>query len=154
MEAPAPEAAPSDSPTLTAVLEADGRFSTLLAAVAAAGLTETLAEPGPFTVFAPTDEAFAALPEGTLEALTPEDLQGVLLGHVVLGAVSSEDAAAAGVAPTAWGDDELAFTAADGALMVEDATIVDADLEASNGMIHVIDSVLLPAADAAPAGEM
>ena len=142
---------PSDTtagPTIVDLLAADGRFSTLLDAVEAAGLAETLAEPGPYTVFAPTDSAFAALPEGTLAALSPEELQNVLLQHVVLGAVTGAEAAEAGTAPSAWTERELAFAVGDdGALTVNGATVVEADLTASNGLVHVIDAVLLPPAE-------
>ena len=141
---------PSDTtagPTIADLLAADGRFSTLLDAVETAGLAETLAEPGPYTVFAPTDSAFAALPEGALAALSPEELQNVLLQHVVLGAVTGADAAEAGMAPSAWTERELAFAVGDdGALTVNGATVVEADLGASNGVVHVIDAVLLPPA--------
>ena len=148
--------APPDStegPTLVDLLEADGRFTTLLDAVDTAGLAETLAEPGPYTLFAPTDSAFAALPEGALAALTPEELQSVLLHHVVFGAVTGAEAAEAGTAPSAWSERELAFAAReDGTLLVNGATVVEADLEASNGLLHVIDAVLLPPADDADDG--
>lgn len=145
--------APADTaPTVAEVLQADGRFTVLLGAAETAGLAETLAEPGPYTVFAPTDEAFAALPEGGLADLSPEELQNVLLHHVVLGAVTGAQAAEAGTAPSAWSDQALTFaTAADGALLVGDATVVEADVAASNGVVHVIDAVLLPApSEAAP----
>ncbi len=145
-DAPSPDAAP----TVAEVLQADGRFTVLLGAAETAGLAETLAEPGPFTVFAPTDEAFAALPEGALAALSPDDLQNVLLYHVVLGEVTGEQAAAAGTAPSAWSDGALTFAAGDdGSLLVNDATVLEADVAASNGVVHVIDAVLLPAADEA-----
>lgn len=143
----APEAAEPTGTTLLATLEADGRFATLLGALEATNLAETLQGDGPFTLFAPTDEAFAALPEGTLESLTPEELQGILLYHVIGGAVDGATAAAAGEAPTAWGDNTLAFMATeDGGLMVNDATVIEADVMASNGVIHVVDGVLLPPA--------
>lgn len=140
------------APTIAEVLQADGRFTVLLSAAETAGLSETLAEPGPYTVFAPTDEAFAALPDDALAALSPEELQNVLLHHVVLGAVTGAQAAEAGTAPSAWSDQALTFTTADdGALLVNGATVVEADVEASNGVVHVIDAVLLPApSEAAP----
>ena len=146
-DAPAPEAAEA---TIVSVLQADGRFTTLVGALETAGLTQTLSEPGPFTVFAPTDSAFAALPEGLLASLTPEQLQGVLLGHVVAGAVTSNQAFEAGEAPTAWTDRTLTFTETDGGLAVDGTPIVEADLAASNGVIHVVGGVLLPPSD--PAG--
>ena len=145
---PADDAATPDATgSIVAVLEADGRFTTLLGALETANLTETLSGDGPFTLFAPTDEAFAALPEGTLDSLTPEELQGLLLYHVVSGAVDSGTAAEAGEAPTAWGENTLLFTPADdGGLMIGEATVVDADLAASNGVIHAVDGVLMPPA--------
>jgi len=149
-DAPPAEATGEAAPTIADVLQADGRFTILLSAVETAGLTETLAEPGPYTVFAPTDEAFAALPEGTLAALTPEDLQNVLLRHVVLGEVTGEQAAAAGTAPSAWSDEALTFSLSDdGELMVDDAMVIEADVAASNGVVHVLNAVLLPVADEA-----
>lgn len=146
---PSAQDLPPDSfATVVAVLEADGRFGTLLDALDAANLTETLSEPGPFTLFAPTDSAFAALPEGTLDTLTAEQLQDVLLHHVVSGVVASEAAAAAGEAPTAWSDSVLTFApTASGGLTVDGATVTDADVAASNGVVHVIDAVLLPPAE-------
>ena len=123
-----------------------GSFTTLLAAVDAAGLGETLAGRGPFTVFAPSDEAFAKLPEGAVESLLadPAKLTEVVTYHVVPGRVSAADAAGLSSAPTVQGS-ELAISA-DGGVHVGDATVVSADIEASNGLIHVIDRVLLPAA--------
>lgn len=146
-EAPAADADAS----IVTVLQEDGRFTTLLGALETAGLTQTLTEPGPYTLFAPTDSAFAALPEGVLASLTPEQLQGVLLGHVVAGAVSSNQAFEAGEAPTAWTDRSLTFTDSGTGLAVDGAPILDADVAASNGVVHVIGSVLLPAGDPADA---
>jgi uncharacterized surface protein with fasciclin (FAS1) repeats len=123
-----------------------GTFTTLLAAVDAAGLDGTLAEGGPFTVFAPSDDAFARLPEGTVESLLadPPKLTEVLTYHVVPGRVTAADAVGLTSAPTVHGDD-LPISA-DGGIHVADAEVVTADIEASNGVIHVIDRVLLPAA--------
>ena len=123
-----------------------GSFATLLAAVDAAGLEDTLAGGGPFTVFAPSDDAFARLPEGTVEALLadPEKLTAVLTYHVVRGRVTAADAAGLSSAATVQGG-ELPISA-DGGVHVGDANVVTADIEASNGLIHVIDRVLLPAA--------
>jgi len=123
-----------------------GSFTTLLAAVDAAGLSETLAGGGPFTVFAPTDEAFAQLPEGTVESLLrePAKLAEILTYHVVPGRVMAADAAGLTAAPTVHGD-ELPLST-DGGIHVAGARVVSADIEASNGVIHVIDRVLLPAA--------
>jgi uncharacterized surface protein with fasciclin (FAS1) repeats len=122
-----------------------GSFTTLLAAVDAAGLGDTLAAGGPFTVFAPTDEAFAKLPAGTVESLlaNQEALTDVLAYHVVPRRMTAADAAALSSAPTVHGA-ELPITT-DGSVHVGDATVVSADIEATNGVIHVIDRVLLPA---------
>jgi len=121
-----------------------GTFTTLVAAVEAAGLVETLKGEGPFTVFAPTDEAFAALPEGTVEALLedPEALAAVLTYHVVAGKVMSGDLSNNMMATTVNGADVTIMT--EGGVMVNDANVVTADIEASNGVIHVIDAVILP----------
>lgn len=124
-----------------------GQFETLVAAVQAAGLVETLKGEGPYTVFAPTDEAFAALPEGTVESLLEEEnrdqLQSILTYHVVPGKIMAEDAMAADSATTVQGQD-LTITTMDGSVMIDDATVIQADIETSNGVIHVIDSVLMP----------
>lgn len=125
---------------------AAGNFETLVAAVEAAGLVDTLKGEGPFTVFAPTDEAFAALPEGTVESLLqPENrdqLIAILTYHVVPGAVMSGDLEDGMMAATVEGS-QVTFSLADGA-MVDGANIVQADIEASNGVIHVIDAVIMP----------
>ena len=124
-----------------------GKFNTLVAAVKAADLVDTLKGPGPFTVFAPTDEAFAKLPEGTLEdLLKPENkakLQSVLTYHVVPGKVMSRDAVKLNSAKTAQGS-SIKIKAMDNGVMVNDAHVVKADIAASNGVIHVIDKVILP----------
>ena len=122
-----------------------GTFTTLVAAVQAAGLVDTLKGDGPFTVFAPTDEAFAALPEGTVEGLLadPEALAGILTYHVVAGKVMSTDLSNNMMAATVNGADVTIMT--EGGVMVNDANVVAADIEASNGVIHVIDKVILPA---------
>ncbi len=123
-----------------------GSFTTLVAAVQAAGLEETLRGDGPFTVFAPTDEAFAALPDGTVETLLMEEnldqLVAILTYHVVPGAVMSTDLSDGMMATTVQGSDVSIGTM--GGVMVNDATVVAADIEASNGIIHVIDSVIIP----------
>ena len=121
-----------------------GNFTTLVAAVEAAGLVETLKGEGPFTVFAPTDEAFAALPEGTVESLLadPEALAAILTYHVVPGKVMSTDLSNGMMAATVNGADVTIMT--EGGVMVNDANVVTADIEASNGVIHVIDAVILP----------
>lgn len=126
-------------------------FSTLVAAVKAAGLVDTLSGKGPFTVFAPTNEAFAKLPKGTVEnLLKPENKQqliAVLTYHVVSGEVYSDQAMKLTKAETVQGA-ELPLKASDKGLMVGAAKVVKADLACSNGVIHVIDAVLLPPADA------
>ena len=123
-----------------------GTFTTLVAAVEAAGLVETLKGEGPFTVFAPTDDAFAALPEGTVEdLLKPENkdqLIAVLTYHVVAGKVMSGDLSNNMMATTVQGGDVTIM--AEGGVMVDGANVVTADIEASNGVIHVIDAVILP----------
>jgi uncharacterized surface protein with fasciclin (FAS1) repeats len=123
---------------------AAGDFTTLVELVQQAGLADELSGPGPLTVFAPTDEAFAAVPEETLAALAddPEQLERVLLYHVVEGAVTSDQVADGASAATLAGP-EVEFTV-DGEIQVNDATVVSADVAASNGVIHVIDAVLLP----------
>lgn len=122
-------------------------FNTLLKAATAAGLADTLANDGPFTVFAPTDEAFAKLPAGTLDDLlkpeNKEKLATVLKYHVVAGRVYSDQAVKAGEAGT-LAKQELKIKSADGKVMVNNAQVVTADLDASNGVIHVVDTVLLP----------
>lgn len=124
-----------------------GSFTTLAAALKAAGLVETLKGEGPFTVFAPTDAAFAALPEGTVETLLmPENkdqLVSILTYHVVPGKVMSTDLSDGMMATTVQGGD-LTVDLSDG-VKVNGATVTTADIEASNGVIHVIDAVILPA---------
>jgi len=122
-----------------------GSFTTLVTAVEAAGLVDTLKGEGPFTVFAPTDAAFAALPEGALDGLLADipALTDVLLYHVVSGKVMAADVVNLSSATTVQGSD-LTITVEDGAVMINDALVVTADIETSNGVIHVIDAVLLP----------
>ncbi len=124
---------------------AAGSFNTLAAAIEAAGLVETLKGEGPFTVFAPTDEAFARLPAGALDGLLAdrEKLAQVLTYHVVPGRVSSAGVAAMQSAKTVNGK-KLRIEAEDGKATVGGATVTQADIAASNGVIHVIDTVLLP----------
>ena len=125
---------------------AAGSFNTLATALEAAGLVETLKGEGPFTVFAPTDEAFAALPEGTVETLLkPENkdqLVDVLTYHVVPGKVMSSDLSDGMTAATVEGS-EITVDLSDG-VMISGATVTSADIEADNGVIHVIDTVILP----------
>jgi uncharacterized surface protein with fasciclin (FAS1) repeats len=123
-----------------------GTFNTLVAAVTAADLVDTLKGEGPFTVFAPTDEAFAALPEGTVESLLlPENkdqLVAILTYHVVPGKVMSGDLSNNMMATTVQGTDVTIMT--EGGVTVNGANVVTADIETSNGVIHVIDAVILP----------
>ncbi len=123
-----------------------GDFETLVAAAKAADLVDTLKGDGPYTVFAPTDEAFAALPEGTVETLLkPENkdqLASILTYHVVPGKVMSGDLSNNMTATTAQGGDLTIMT--EGGVTVNGANVVSADIEASNGVIHVIDAVIIP----------
>ena len=139
--------------TIVEIAAGDERFSTLVAAVTAAGLADTLSGPGPFTVYAPVNDAFAALPEGTVEALLqPEnlgDLTNVLLYHVDDRELMSSDfAAGANYYKPVLDSERLCITSHSGVTIAdgtgEIATVVIADIEASNGVIHVIDKVLLP----------
>lgn len=124
-----------------------GSFETLVAAVQAAGLVETLQGEGPFTVFAPTDEAFAKLPAGTVEDLLREEnrdlLVAILTYHVVPGKLMAEEVLQLEGAQTAQGQ-SVRFSLKDGGAFIDDARIIKTDIEASNGVIHVIDSVILP----------
>ena len=128
---------------------AAGTFETLIAAAKAAGLVDALKGDGPLTVFAPTDEAFAALPEGTLDSLLkPENkdqLSAILLYHVVSGKVMSSDLSGTINAETLQGDTVEVVASASG-VTVNGANVVKADVAASNGVIHVIDAVILPPA--------
>ncbi len=130
-------------------------FSTLVAAVEAAGLVDALKGEGPFTVFAPTNAAFDALPAGTVDALLADptgDLTQILLYHVVPGKVMAADVTDGMEAETLQGG-VVTFSVADGSVKINDANIVATDIETSNGVIHVIDAVLLPPADGATAAE-
>jgi uncharacterized surface protein with fasciclin (FAS1) repeats len=123
----------------------DGRFETLVTAVQAAGLVDALKAEGPLTVFAPTDDAFAALPEGTIDALLADipTLTDILLYHVVDGKVMSMDVVELSEAATLLGED-VSISVEDGSVYLNDAQVVITDLETSNGVIHVVDAVLLP----------
>ncbi|WP_114966055.1 fasciclin domain-containing protein [Alkalilacustris brevis] len=133
------------TPDIVDTAVAAGSFETLVAAVQAAGLVDTLKGEGPFTVFAPTDEAFAALPEGTLEALLEDidTLTAILTYHVVPGAVMSGDLEDGMMAETVNGQ-SVTIGVSYGDVTVDGANVVTADIEASNGVIHVIDAVILP----------
>ena len=151
-QAPEPTAAPTPMPapkTIVDIAVEDGRFTTLVAALQAAGLAETLAGEGPFTVFAPTDDAFAALPEGTVEALLADipQLTSILLYHVVSGKVMAADVVSLESAETLQGQSVAISTEMD-QVMINEAKVIITDIEASNGVIHVIDAVLLPGAEA------
>ena len=130
-----------------------GSFETLLTAATEAGLVETLKGDGPFTVFAPTDDAFAKLPEGTVESLLQdrEKLRAILTYHVVSGEVTSEQVVKLDEAETVNGK-KVQIRTRDGNVHINDATVIQADVQAENGVIHVIDSVLLPPEDPECAG--
>ena len=152
---PAPAVQPTAVPTavempksIVDIAVADGRFKTLVAALQAADLVGTLQGAGPFTVFAPTDDAFAALPAGTLDSLLlPENKQqltDILLYHVVSGSVLAADVVGLSAAPTVLGKD-ITITVKDGKVFLNDTIqVIITDIAASNGVIHVIDAVLLP----------
>ena len=130
---------------------ADGRFTTLVAAVQAAGLVDTLKGEGPFTVFAPTDDAFAALPAGTVEdLLKPENIEtltNILLYHVVSGKVMAADVVTLDgqMAETAFAGNSIAISVKDGNVFLNDSVqVIITDIATTNGVIHVIDTVLLP----------
>ncbi len=125
-------------------LAEEAGFSTLVAAVKAAGLEATLTNEGPFTVFAPTDEAFAKLPEGTVENLlaNPEQLKKVLLYHVVSGKVMASEVVKLESAKTLQGT-SVAINTKDG-VQINSANVIKTDIEAKNGTVHVIDTVLIP----------
>ena len=153
-EAPAATEAPAedgedmaDEPgTIVVVADTNGSFGTLVAAVTAASLVETLSSPGPFTVFAPTDDAFAALPEGLVDCLLLEEnvdaLTSILTYHVVAGEVMSTDLTS-GPVETVQGE-EIAVDVTDGVVLNESVNVVIADVPASNGVVHAIDGVLVP----------
>jgi uncharacterized surface protein with fasciclin (FAS1) repeats len=155
--APTTAVAPSTAPSVSAAITKDivqtateaGSFKTLLAAVKAAGLVETLQGKGPFTVFAPTDAAFAALPAGTLDGLLkdPAALKKILLYHVVSGSVTADNVVGLTSATSVEGS-PIAISVKDGTVYLNDsAKVVTPDVMASNGVIHVIDKVILPPAD-------
>jgi len=143
LTAPRPAAAATKDIVTTAV--ENGSFKTLAAALQAAGLVETLQGPGPFTVFAPTDAAFAKLPAGTVEALLADraKLTAILTYHVVPGRVLAADVVQLTSAKTVNGA-SVTIRVVDGKVMIDNATVVTADVRATNGVIHVIDTVILP----------
>lgn len=144
---PVTRAAMQTGPDIVEVAAGAGQFNTLVAAIKAADLVETLQSPGPFTVFAPTDEAFAKLPPGTLDTLLlPENkakLVQILTYHVVPGKVTAADVAQLDSAATVEGQ-SVTISATDSGVRVNDANVIKVDVMASNGVIHVIDAVLLP----------
>ena len=139
--------ADSHSKDIVETALAAGSFNTLAAALGAAGLVDTLKAAGPFTVFAPTDDAFAKLPEGTVETLlkpeNKEKLAAILTYHVVSGKVMASDVVNLNSAKTVNGK-EAKISVADGKVMIDNAHVIKTDIAASNGVIHVIDSVILP----------
>lgn len=122
-----------------------GKFNTLVAAVKAAGLVDTLSGAGPFTVFAPSDEAFGKLPAGTVEELLKDipKLTSILTYHVIPGKMLAKDVAELTSAKTVQGK-EVHISSKNGEVKINDATVTSADILTSNGVIHVIDSVILP----------
>ncbi|MEO0996013.1 MAG: fasciclin domain-containing protein [Pseudomonadota bacterium] len=139
--------AKTDKADIVDTAVAAGSFNTLAAALDAAGLIPTLKGDGPFTVFAPTDDAFAKLPAGTVEdLLKPENkdrLTAILTYHVVPGKVAAKDVVALSEAATVNGA-EVSIEVSDGVVLIDEAKVVKTDIMASNGIIHVIDSVILP----------
>ncbi len=147
-KAPAATAAPAPAAKdIVDTAVADGRFKTLVAAAQAAGLVDTLKGKGPFTVFAPSDDAFAKLPAGTVDGLLkdPAKLKDILLYHVVAGNVMAADAAKLTSANTVQGQ-PIAIKVDGNKVMINDALVTIADIKTSNGVIHVIDKVILPPA--------
>lgn len=147
-EAGSTESASTDenmSKTIVDIAVENGNFKTLTTALTEAGLVETLSGEGPFTVFAPTDEAFAKLPAGTVESLLKdkEKLTSILTYHVVPGKVMAADVVKLTSATTVQGQD-VTVKVEGGKVMINDAQVVTTDIEASNGVIHVIDTVILP----------
>ena len=136
---------PEDLKDIADTAIADGRFTTLVAAMQAAGQDDTLKGTGPYTLFAPTDNAFAALPPGTVETLLNDitTLQDILLYHLVSGKLMAADIIKLTSATTVSGK-SLTIAVTDNAIMVNNAKIIEADIECSNGVIHVIDTVLMP----------
>lgn len=141
-----PAFADTSDKTVVEIAAGNDDFSTLVAAVKAAGLAETLSGDGPFTVFAPTNEAFAKLPEGTVETLlkpeNKEKLAAVLTYHVVAAKVMAADVKAGKVATVNGA--EATITVEDGAVMIDGAKVVKTDIVGKNGVIHVIDTVIMP----------
>ena len=137
--------AEEESKTIVDIAVEDGRFTTLVAALQAADLDTVLSEDGPFTVFAPTDDAFAKLPEGTVESLleTIPELRNILLYHVVSGNVLAADVVSLESAETLQGQN-ISISVTGDVVKINDSQVIITDIQASNGTIHVIDTVLLP----------
>jgi len=131
-------------PTIIDIAVQAGSFNTLVQAVQAAGLVETLSGEGPFTVFAPTDEAFAQIPQDTLQAVlaNKEQLTAILTYHVAPGKLMATDVVRSSQIPTVQGQSITVNT--EGGVKVDDANVIQTDIEADNGVIHVIDKVLMP----------
>jgi uncharacterized surface protein with fasciclin (FAS1) repeats len=138
-------AAPAPTKNIVQTAVDAGSFTTLAAALQAAGLVETLQGQGPFTVFAPTDAAFAKLPAGTVEALLKDipRLRQILTYHVVAGKVEAKDVVKLTSANTVQGS-AVSIRVVDGKVLIDNATVTTADVQASNGVIHIIDTVILP----------
>lgn len=139
----------ADSPSIAEIAVNDGRFTTLVAALDAAGLVDTLSNDGPFTVFAPTDDAFAKLPAGTVEALLNDipTLTDILLYHVVSGEVNAETVMTLdGKSVETLSGDSVVVKIDMGKVYINDAQVIITDIAASNGVIHVVDTVILPTA--------
>ena len=145
---------PAPSKNIVEVAVANGSFNTLVTAVKAAGLAETLQGPGPFTVFAPTDAAFALLPAGTIDMLLADKakLSSILTYHVLSGKVGASDVTN-GAKPATVNGQMLDITTRGGNVYVNGAQVIMADVQASNGVIHVIDAVLMPKATSSSAGQ-
>jgi uncharacterized surface protein with fasciclin (FAS1) repeats len=144
--APEPTVTPEPALDIVETAVAAGNFKTLIAAVEAADLVDALKSEGPLTVFAPTDDAFAALPEGTVEALLQDTdaLTAILTYHVAVGAVTSDQVVKLPNVPTLNGAELTITVTDDGMVKVDNATVIVADIETSNGIIHVIDAVVIP----------
>ena len=137
--------AEEESKTIVDIAVEDGRFTTLVAALQAADLDTVLSEDGPFTVFAPTDDAFAKLPEGTVESLleTIPELKNILLYHVVSGNVLAADVVSLESAETLQGQN-ISISVTGDVVKINDSQVIITDIQGTNGTIHVIDTVLLP----------
>jgi uncharacterized surface protein with fasciclin (FAS1) repeats len=144
-EAPKQVAVPTPG-NIIEVLSADGHFTTLMSAINAAGLADTLKSAGPFTLFAPTDSAFAKMPPGSVESLMQDvpTLKNILLFHAIQGKVMAADFATTPNYASWLGDTLKAMSMPGGKVMINNANVVTADVAAKNGVIHVIDKVLLP----------